>query len=171
MHSDFHPTHETLAYFNRIVENFAPNQDIINKVEAINQRTIAETAEIYENRQKMMAALEQTAQNTGEANAQLTVMVSQQMEHIQLLQEANQTLKQQMEIQRSQLQILQDIFVSDEDSVVVEKEIMRLIAEQINEKHPLWEYAKDKGGDALIAYGPVLFEAFKCFLASKGITL
>ncbi len=171
MPSDFHPTPENLAYFGRILENFSPNQDIINKVDALNRRTIAEAAEAYENRQKMMVALEQTAQNTGEANAQLTVMVSQQMEHIQLLQEANQTLKQQMEIQRSQLQILQDIFASGEDSVVVEKEIMRLIAEQINEKHPLWEYVKDKGGDALIACGPVLFEAFKSFLASKGITL
>lgn len=171
MHSDFHPTPETLAYFNRIVENFAPNQDIINKVEAINQRTIAEAAEIYENRQKMMAALEQTAQNTSEANAQLTVMVSQQMDHIQLLQEANQTLKQQLETQQSQMQILQDIFTSEEDSTKVEKEIMRLIAEQINERHPLWDYVKDKGGDALLSCGPVIYKAFKTLLAAKGIVV
>lgn len=171
MPTQYTPTADLVARLTSAVENFSPNQDIINKVEALNQRTIAEAAEAYENRQKMMAALEQTAQNTGEANAQLTVMVSQQMEHIQLLQEANQTLKQQLETQRNQLQILQDIFASNEDSVAVEKEIMRLIAEQINEKHPLWEYVKDKGGDALIACGPVLFEAFKGFLASKGITL
>ena len=171
MPTQYTPVPDLVARLTSAVENFSPNQDIINKVDALNRRTIAETAEIYENRQKMMAALEQTAQNTGEANAQLTVMVSQQMEYIQLLQEANQTLKQQLETQQSQMQILQDIFTSEEDSAKVEKEIMRLIAEQINERHPLWDYVKDKGGDALLSCGPVIYKAFKTLLAAKGIVV
>ena len=35
--------------------------------------------------------------------------------------------------------------------MVVEKEIMKLIQEQIDSNHPLWDYVKDKGGDLAVA--------------------
>ena len=55
------------------------------------------------------------------------------------------------------------------------KEIMKLIKEQIDESHPMWEYVKDKGGDVAVAgilqWGPVIWTAVKAYLATKGITL
>lgn len=161
---------ESIAHFNRILKDFTPQYTIPQEIEAMNKRSIAEANEAYENKQKVITALQQTAKNTEETNEQLSVMVSQQMKYIQLLQEANKTLKQQLETQQNQLQVLQNIFASGEDTAIVEKEIMRLITEQIDESHPLWEYVKDKGGDALIAGGPVLFKAFKAFLIARGIS-
>ena len=76
---------------------------------------------------------------------------------------------------QSQLQILTNIFASGEDGVAVEKEIMKLIQSEIDEKHPLWDYVKDKGGDIAvtgITTGvPILYKVFKVFLATKGIIL
>ena len=161
---------ESIAHFNGILKDFTPQYTIPQEIEAMNRRIIAETNEAYENRKKAITALQQTAQNTEETNEQLGVMVSQQMEHIKLLLEANKTLKRQLETQQNQLQVLQNIFASGEDAAIVEKEIMRLITEQIDKSHPLWEYVKDKGGDALIASGPVLFKAFKAFLIARGIS-
>ena len=73
------------------------------------------------------------------------------------------------------MSILQDIFASEEDSIAVEKEIWKLIQNQIDESHPLWEYVKDKGGDVAVAGitagVPVLYNTIKAFLASKGILL
>lgn len=161
---------ESIDHFNEIVKDFTPQYTFSREIEAMNKRIIAETNEAYENKQKAITALQQTAQNTEETNEQLGVMVSQQMEYIRLLQEANKTLERQMETQQNQLQVLQNIFESSEDAAIVEKEIMRLITEQIDETHPLWEYVKDKGGDALIAGGPVLFKAFKTFLSARGIS-
>lgn len=162
--------HESIDYFDKIVKDFTPQYTFSQEIEAMNERIIAEANEAYENKQKAITALQQTAKNTEETNEQLNVMVSQQMEHIELLQEANKTLKQQLKTQQNQLQVLQNIFASSEDAAIVEKEIMRLIAEQIDESHPLWEYVKDKGGDVLIAGGPVLFKAFKAFLIARGLS-
>lgn len=161
---------EAVEHFDEILKDFTPQYTFSQEIEAMNQRIISEANEAYENRQKTLTALQQTAQNTEETNNQLGVMVSQQMEYIGLLQEANKTLKRQLETQQNQLQVLQNIFASTEDAAIVEKEIMRLIAEQIDENHPLWEYVKDKGGDVLIAGGPVLFRAFKAFLIARGIS-
>lgn len=161
---------ESIAYFDKIVKDFTPQYTYSQEIEAMNKRIIVEANEAYENKQKVITALQQTAQNTEETNEQLGVMVSQQMEYIKLLQEANKTLERQLETQQNQLQVLQNIFASGEDATIVEKEIMRLITEQIDKSHPLWEYVKDKGGDALIASGPVLFEAFKAFLIARGIS-
>ena len=59
--------------------------------------------------------------------------------------------------------------------MVVEKEIMKLIQEQIDSNHPLWDYVKDKGGDLAVAGitagTPVIYAAIKQYLASKGIIL
>lgn len=124
--------------------------------------------EAYNNRQRMQRAMEETAANTAESNVQLQKLVGQQSRHIELLEK-------QLSVQEEQLAILNNIFASAEDGVAVEKEIMKLIAEQIDENHPMWEYVKDKGGDVAVAgilqWGPVIWAAVKTYLATKGIVL
>ena len=133
-----------------------------------NQRERMRIAEeAYNNPQRVLHAVEKTAANTAESNVQLQKIVAQQSRHIEILERQLATLD-------NQLTMLNNIFSSSEDGVMVEKEIMKLIAEQINENHPLWEYVKDKGGDigvaGLLDWGPVIWGAFKAYLMTKGIT-
>lgn len=133
-----------------------------------NQRERMRIAEeAYNNRQRVLHAVEETAANTAESNVQLQKIVAQQSRHIEILERQLATLD-------NQLTMLNNIFSSSEDGVMVEKEIMKLIAEQINENHPLWEYVKDKGGDIAVAglleWGPVIWGAFRAYLMTKGIT-
>ena len=83
------------------------------------------------------------------------------------------TQKQQLELDEQQLTFLKNIFASGEDGVAVEKEIMKLIQDQIDSSHPLWDYVKDKGGDIAVAGvtagSPAIYGAIKMYLASKGI--
>lgn len=130
-----------------------------------NQRMTEQVAEeAYNNRQKMQKAIEQTAINTAETNLQLQKVVENQNSYIDIL-------KKQLEMQEKQLLILKNIFVSGEDGVAVEKEILELIQKQIDSNHPLWEYVKDKGGDVAVAGIPVIYNAIKMYLVSKGIQL
>ena len=116
----------------------------------------------------MQKALEQTAENTANTNSQLQKVVENQNEYITLL-------RQQLEFTQQQLNILKDIFNCENDGVEAEKEILALIQEQIDSEHPLWDYIKDKGGDVLVsgavAGAPILYNALKMYLASKGIML
>lgn len=131
--------------------------------------------EAYKNRQKMQKAMEQTAANTAEANSQLQRVIDNQNEYIDLLKSQLATQQQQLDLDEKQLAILKNIFASGEDGVAVEKEIMKLVQEQINEDHPLWDCFKDKGGDLAVAGitagAPVIYTAFKQYLVSKGILL
>ena len=83
--------------------------------------------------------MEETAVNTAEANSQLQRVIDNQNEYIDLLKGQLATQQRQLELDEKQLAILKNIFASGEDGVVVEKEIMKLIQEQINENHPLWD--------------------------------
>lgn len=143
------------------------------QIEEANRRSREISNEAYETRQRMQNALEQTASNTAETNLQLQKVVENQNDYIELLKEQLLVQKQQLEFDEQQLAVLKNIFSSDEDNVLVEKEIMRLIQEQIDSQHPLWDYVKDKGGDLAVtgitACAPVFYGAFKAFLASKGI--
>ena len=84
-------------------------------------------------------------------------------------------LRGQLETSQKQLDILKNLFASTEDGVAVEKEIMKIIQANIDEKHPLWEYVKDKGGDVAVAgvlqWGPVIWTALKTYLATQGILI
>ena len=132
------------------------------------RETMRIAEEAYNNRQRMQKAMEETAENTAANNVQLEKIVAQQSRHIDLLEK-------QLSTQEEQLTTLKNIFASTEDGVAVEKEIMKLIKEQIDESHPMWEYVKDKGGDVAVAgilqWGPVIWTAVKAYLATKGITL
>ena len=122
--------------------------------------------EAYSNEQRKLKAAEETAANTAETNLRLDLILAQLSRYVDLLEK-------QLETQKQQLDVLNSIFASSEDGVTVEKEIMKLIADQIKEDHPLWEYVKDKGGDiavaSLLECGPVIWAAVKAYLASQGI--
>lgn len=131
--------------------------------------------EAYNNRQSMQKAMEQTASNTAETNLTLKKVVENQIEYIDVLKSQLSTQQQHLELDEQQLTILKNIFASGEDGVAVENEIMKLIQEQIDSSHPLWDYVKDKGGDIAVAGVtagvPVIYAAIKQYLASKGIIL
>lgn len=145
------------------------------QIEESNKRTQKIAEEAYNNRQRMQKAIEQTATNTAETNVQLQKVVENQNAYIDVLKDQLSTQKQQRELNEHQLTVLKNIFASGEDGVVVEKEIMKLIQEQIDSNHPLWDYVKDKGGDIAVvgvtAGAPIIYGAIKMYLASKGISL
>ena len=128
-----------------------------------------------EREQRQLEAIEATANNTAETNNRLNKVIDNQNEYIEALKKQLELHKKQLEMSQSQLQILTNIFASGEDGVAVEKEIMKLIQSEIDEKHPLWDYVKDKGGDIAVAGittgGPILYKVFKAFLTTKGIVL
>ncbi len=145
------------------------------QIEETNKITQQIAEEAYNNRQRMQNAIEQTASNTAETNVQLQKVVENQNAYIDLLKDQLSTQKQQLEFDEQQLIILKNIFSSGEDGVAVEKEIMKLIQDQIDSSHPLWDYVKDKGGDIAVVGvtggAPVIYGAIKMYLASKGIML
>ena len=145
------------------------------QIEESNKRTQQVAEETYNNRQRMQKAIEQTATNTAETTVQLQKVVENQNAYIDVLKDQLSTQKQQLELNEHQLTILKNIFASGEDGVAIEKEIMKLIQEQIDSNHPLWDYVKDKGGDIVVvgvtAGAPIIYGAIKMYLASKGILL
>ena len=136
-------------------------------------RQIAEEA--YQNRQKTQRAIEATAENTAQMNLQLQQVVQNQNDYIELLKQQLTIQKQQLEFDEQQLDILKSIFASDENGVAVEKEILNLIRDQIDAQHPMWDYVKDKTGDVAVAGitagVPIIYNALKAYLATKGIVL
>ena len=122
----------------------------------------------YEERRRTQEAIERTAENTAQTNIQLQKIIENQNAYIDLL-------RGQLETSQKQLDILKNLFASTEDGVTVEKEIMKIIQANIDEKHPLWEYVKDKGGDVAVAgvlqWGPVIWTALKTYLATQGILI
>lgn len=145
------------------------------QIDESNRRTLELSEEAYNNRQRELKAIEQTAMNTAETNLQLQKVVDNQNAYIEILKEQLATQKKQMKLNEEQLGILNNIFASGEDGVIVEKEIMKLIQGQIDSNHPLWDYVKDKGGDIAVAGAtagaPVIYASIKMYLASKGIML
>ena len=102
-------------------------------------------------------------------------VVDNQNDYIDLLKEQLSAQKKQLEFDEQQLDILKNIFATGEDGVTAEEEILRLIQNQIDSQHPLRDYIKDKAGDIAVAGittgAPVIYNAFKMFLATKGIVL
>ena len=145
------------------------------QIEESNKRTQQIAEEAYNNRKRKKKSIEQTATNTAETNVQLQKIVENQNAYIDVLKDQLSTQKQQLELNEHQLTVLKNIFASGEDGVAVEKEIMKLIQEQIDSNHPLWDYVKDKGGDIAVAGvtagAPIIYGAIKMYLASKGILL
>lgn len=123
-----------------------------------------EESRIRESEERKIKAAEETAINTAMTNERLYEMINNQNRTIKILEN-------QLEASQSQLQVLRDLFASSEDGVSVEKDLTRLIQTQIDETHPLWDYVKDKGGDAAIAGAPILYSVIRKYLISKGVFL
>lgn len=137
-------TEAAKTYFNDKVEALE-KQKILDE-EAI-AREESKTAEIKEGFQRV-------SNNQGTQSALLIQVIENQNKQIETLE--------------SQLQILKNIFASGEDGVAVQKEIMKILEDNLGKDHPLLSYLADKGGD--IAF-PALFVAFKAYLVSKGMRL
>ena len=86
----------------------------------------------------------------------------------------NNTLESSIELQKKQLNVLESIFVSSEDGVEVQKELLKLMMEE-EEKHPIRDLLVDKGADlgvaAITATWPIFLKTIKAWLTSKGILL
>lgn len=122
------------------------DSSMFNGAFASSAKSISETIAVLDEQRKeqrnredrQLAAMEATANNTAETNARLNRIIDNQNDYIDTLQE-------QFKVSQAQLDILNNIFASEEDAVAVEKEIMRIIQTEIDDKHPLWDYVKDKG--------------------------
>lgn len=99
--------------------------------------------------QTLQATLE-TAENTAEMKGDLKEVIHNQNDYIRLL--------------KCQNEILKNVFVSGEDGVAVQKEIMKIMLEQGMENNTF----KDKGLDVLIQS---TFLAIQVWLKTKGIVV
>ena len=138
-----------------------PMDEQIKKIDEISR-------ENYRLREEERLSNIETAENTSEMKDDIKIVIHNQNSHIALLEE-------QLNIQKEQLQVLKNIFSSTENELEIEEQLKELVRQQIDNQHQLWDYVKDKGGDAAIAAAPtvvpVLVKAFKALLLSAGITL
>lgn len=127
--------------------------DIQRTMEADQNAAIAAWA--FESRAKAeqrQATLE-TAKNTSEMKEDLKTVIHNQNDYIALLKEQNDHIKQ----------VLNNMFGSSEDSVIVQKEILKIMLES----KPTDGMVADKGFDVVIQ---LVFNAAQIYLKSKGIT-
>lgn len=94
----------------------------------------------------------QTAENTAEMKSDLKTVIHNQNDYIKMLKDQNEYIKQ----------VLDNMFGSSEDSVLVQKEILKLI----QESKPTDGLVADKGLDVVIQ---LVFNAIQLYLRSKGV--
>lgn len=152
--------------------------DSINSAESLTRLSSAineANRDQYEKEARQINALEQTAKNTGETKERLDTIVDNQNDYIKLLKKQLNVQEEQCMLLKGQLDIITNIFMSSENVEEYEKELLELLKEEINDKHPVGDFFKNVGENAL-ANGttsaiPVLYNVFKKFLQSKGIML
>ena len=142
--------------------------------------TISDTAKTYKDR-KEEALRKQKEEHERRQNLEMDYLKIQSMSADQLREiylqavAANHTLQHSLDLQEKQLQVLKDLFTSGEDGVAVQKEIIQMLIDQENDKHPIRDYLVDKGGDlgvaAITAATPLVWSGIKSWLASKGIMI
>lgn len=150
----------------------------INSAESLS-RISAEIDKInrerYEKEVRQMTALEQTAKNTGETKERLDAIVDNQNDYINILKQQLKLQEEQCKLLKGQLDIITNMFMSSENVEQYEKELLDLLKEEINDKHPVGDFIKNVGENALangaVSAIPVLYNVFKKFLISKGIQL
>jgi len=168
----------TMAVANEASENRKRMQMAMEQTAANTAEASEKLIETNENLTKTNIQLKKVVENQidliGKQKEQLEILTKQvetQENQLLLQEEELKTQRKQLEIQKNQLDILNKIFESTEDGVQVEKEIICLIQGQIDKNHPLWDYVRDKGSDVAIASVPVIYNALKMILISKGIIL
>lgn len=111
-----------------------------------------------------------TAEHTAAMNEQLGVMIKNQGQLIENQRSIIDNQEKQIEQLEQQLHKLENIFVSSEDSALVQKEIMKMVGDK---GHPIWSYIADKGGDVLVenlpVIMPIVWEGIKCYLLRMGL--
>lgn len=128
----------TIDLANRIQQD---QQESMRRLEEINRQT-------YRRREEERSANIETAENTAEMKSDLKEVIHNQNGYIKLLEKQNEILK--------------NMFVSGEDGVAVQKEIMRILQEQGESDGTF----KDKGLDAAIQ---TVFLGVQMWLKSRGI--
>lgn len=106
----------------------------------------------YQRKEQVRQATVETAENTSEMKADLKNVIHNQNEYISMLKEQNEYIKQ----------VLNNIFGSSEDSVIVQKEILKIMQESKSTDG----LAVDKGLDVVIQ---LVFNAVQLYLKSKGV--
>jgi len=125
--------------------------DISQTIPVLNE--IQESME-FETRKKVeqRQAVIETAENTAEMKSDLKTVIHIQNDYINMLNDQNEHIKQ----------VLDNMFGSSEDSVIVQKEILKIM----QESKPSDGLVADKGLDVVIQ---LVFNAVQIYLNSKGI--
>lgn len=128
--------------------------DIQRSMEADHNAKIA--ALEFESRAKaeQRQATIETAKNTAEMKDDLKIVIHNQNDYITMLKEQNEYIKQ----------VLNNMFGSSEDSVIIQKEILKIM----QESKPTDGMVADKGLDVIIQ---LVFNAVQIYLKSIGIML
>ncbi len=141
---------------NHITLDFSATQRLAEEVSASMEE---HQREIQAREDAKYQALCETANNTREIRERQDRIIDNQLK--------------QIERQEQEIQILKEIFTSGEDGVAVQKEIMQLMIEQEENKHPISDLLKDKGADlevaAITAVAPLAMETVKQWLRKKGV--
>lgn len=119
-----------------------------SSMNALNQVYDAENRRKQEVRQATI----ETAENTAEMKSDLKTVIHNQNDYIAMLKGQNEYIKQ----------VLNNMFGSSEDSVQVQKEILKMM----QESKPTDGMVADKGFDVVIQ---MVFGAVQMYLKSKGI--
>lgn len=126
--------------------------NLVNSINREQQESLKAVERVHEERRKreeqtLQATLE-TAENTAEMRVDLKEVIHNQNDYIRLLKYQNAILK--------------NIFISGEDGVAIQKEIMNIMREQGMTDNTF----KEKGLDVVIQS---LFLAIQVWLKAKGI--
>ena len=132
--------------------DFNYTSNLLNQVQREQEERLAEINQMYaEQREREAQSLQatiETAENTAEMKQDLKTVIHNQNNYIKMLEYQNQLLK--------------NMFVSGEDGVAVQKEIMKILKEQGETDSTF----KDKGLDAGIQ---AVFLGIQIWLKSRGI--
>lgn len=129
-----------------------PTIDLLDSIDREQREGLKAIEQVQEEKRKRetqaLHATLQTAENTAEMKGDLKEVIHNQNDYIKMLKHQNEVLK--------------NIFASGEDSVVVQKEIMKLMLEQGRADDTF----KDKGLDVVVQS---TFLAIQMWLNTKGI--
>lgn len=133
-----------------VKSDFRQTTDIIQPV--ISPQVEKSLQEGAEEMAKAREAQIKTAEYSSEIAKKIDVVISNQNDYIDILKKNYQEI----------IDILHNLFASGEDSVLVQKEILKILLDQNPDK----ELLKDKSLDVVIQ---MIFGAISVYLKSKGI--
>lgn len=106
----------------------------------------------FRKKEQLRQATLETAENTSEMKNDLKIVIHNQNDYIEMLKEQNEYIRQ----------VLNNMFGSSEDSVLIQKEILKIM----KESKPTDGMMTDKGLDVIIQ---MMFNAVQIYLKTKGI--